>query len=40
MLGYFSIVGLLRMHCLMGDYWLALKTLDPIDLSKKVGAFL
>jgi translation initiation factor 3 subunit L len=35
MLGYFSIVGLLRMHCLLGDYWLALKTLEPIDLTKK-----
>ncbi len=34
-MGYFSIVGLLRMHCLLGDYWLALKTLEPIDLSKK-----
>jgi translation initiation factor 3 subunit L len=35
MLGYFSIVGLLRMHCLLGDYWLGLKTLEPIDLTKK-----
>ncbi len=25
MLGYFSMIGLLRMHCLLGDYYLALK---------------
>ena len=35
MLGYFSLVGLLRMHCLLADYRLALKTIDDIDLSKK-----
>jgi len=35
MLGYFSVIGLLRVHCLLGDYYLALKTLDSIDLSKK-----
>jgi translation initiation factor 3 subunit L len=34
-LGYFSIIGLLRVHCLLGDYGLALKTLDDIELNKK-----
>lgn len=32
-LGFFSIVGLLRIHCLLGDYHLALKTLANVDLS-------
>jgi len=35
MLGYFSMVGLLRMHCLLADYRLALKTVEEIDLGKK-----
>jgi translation initiation factor 3 subunit L len=35
MLGYFSIIGLLRVHCLLGDFGLALKTLDDIELNKK-----
>lgn len=35
MLGYFSLVGLLRVHCLLGDFSLALKTLDDIELNKK-----
>ncbi|KAI9031525.1 RNA polymerase I-associated factor PAF67-domain-containing protein [Phycomyces nitens] len=35
MLGYFSIVGLLRVHCLLGDYMLALKMMDNISLNKK-----
>ncbi|KAK8192557.1 hypothetical protein M8818_007727 [Zalaria obscura] len=35
MLGYFSIVGLLRVHCLLGDFSLAIKTLDDIELNKK-----
>ncbi|KAI9290818.1 hypothetical protein K502DRAFT_310092 [Neoconidiobolus thromboides FSU 785] len=35
MLGYFSIIGLLRVHCLLGNYTMALKTLDNVDLSKK-----
>lgn len=25
MLGYFSLVGLMRVHCLVGDYYAALK---------------
>ncbi|RKO91609.1 translation initiation factor 3 complex subunit L, partial [Blyttiomyces helicus] len=35
LLGYFSIIGLLRVHCLLGDYTLALKTMDNIELNKK-----
>lgn len=35
MIGIFSIIGLLRLHVLMGDYYLALKVLDPIDLTNK-----
>ncbi|CAG8437592.1 1718_t:CDS:10 [Acaulospora morrowiae] len=35
MLGYFSIIGLLRVHCLLGDYTLALKMMDNIELNKK-----
>ncbi|KAM0755841.1 eukaryotic translation initiation factor 3 subunit 6 [Meredithblackwellia eburnea MCA 4105] len=34
-LGYFSILGLLRVHVLLGDYTLALAILDGIDLNKK-----
>ncbi|ERM98606.1 eukaryotic translation initiation factor 3 subunit L [Amborella trichopoda] len=33
-LGYFSIVGLLRVHCLLGDYYTGLKCLAPIDISQ------
>ncbi|XP_031474258.1 uncharacterized protein LOC116246492 [Nymphaea colorata] len=33
-LGYFSIVGLLRVHCLLGDYSTGLKCLTPIDISQ------
>lgn len=35
MLGYFSLVGLLRVHCLLGDYTMALKTMEGVDLVKK-----
>lgn len=35
MLGYFSIIGLLRVHCLLGDYSLALKMMENIELHKK-----
>jgi translation initiation factor 3 subunit L len=38
MLGYFSLVGLLRLHSLLGDYYQALKVLDNIDFNKKVRA--
>lgn len=35
MLGYFSLVGLLRLHVLLGDYHLALKVTANIELNKK-----
>jgi len=35
MLGYFSLVGLLRVHCLLADYRLALKVVEDIDLARK-----
>lgn len=35
-LGYFSIIGLVRVNCLMGDYMLALKMMDNVALSRKV----
>ncbi|KAK9983885.1 hypothetical protein SO802_033410 [Lithocarpus litseifolius] len=34
-LGYFSMVGLLRVHCLLGDYHTGLKCLQPIDISQQ-----
>eukprot|EP00798_Chlamydomonas_sp_ICE-L_P001226 gene1226-32567_t len=33
MLGYFSLVGLQRVHCLIGDYHTALKSLYPINMN-------
>lgn len=32
MLGYFSLSGLLRVHCLVGDYSTGLKSLYPLNL--------
>jgi len=37
MLGYFSIVGLLRVHVLLGDFTLALKVMENVELNQKVG---
>lgn len=34
LLGYFGMTGLLRVHCLIGDYHGALKAIDSIDLDK------
>lgn len=34
MLGYFSLIGLLRLHSLLGDYYQALKVLENIDFNK------
>ncbi|KAJ2782533.1 hypothetical protein H4R18_002226 [Coemansia javaensis] len=39
MLGYFSIIGLVRVHCMLGDYTLALRTLENIDLANSRGLF-
>ena len=36
MLGYFSIIGLLRVHVLLGDYTLALKVMENVELNQKV----
>lgn len=36
MLGYFSLIGLLRMHSLLGDYYQALKVLENIDFNQTV----
>ena len=36
MLGYFSLVGLLRLHSLLGDYYQALKVLENVNFNKKV----
>lgn len=33
-LGYFALIGLCRVHCLLGDYHGALRALDPIDLDR------
>ncbi|KNC51412.1 eukaryotic translation initiation factor 3 subunit L [Thecamonas trahens ATCC 50062] len=35
MLGYFSMVGLLRLHTLLGDYRLALQSIAAIDITDK-----
>lgn len=35
MLGYFSLIGLLRLHSLLGDYYQAIKVLGSVDLNKK-----
>jgi len=34
-LGYWSIIGMCRLNVILGDYYLALKTLDPIQIHKK-----
>lgn len=34
-MGYFALVGLARVHCLLGDYYLSLRTLQPIDLTRR-----
>ncbi|KAJ1877900.1 hypothetical protein H4R99_000033 [Coemansia sp. RSA 1722] len=39
MLGYFSIIGLVRVHCMLGDYTLALQTLENIELSNNRALF-
>lgn len=40
MLGYFSIVGLLRVHTLLGDFTLALKVMENVELNQKVSLSL
>jgi hypothetical protein len=36
MLGYFSLIGLLRVHVLLGDFTLALKVVENVELNQKV----
>lgn len=36
MLGYFSVIGLLRVHSLLGDFTLALKVMEHVELNQKV----
>lgn len=38
MLGYFSLVGLLRLHSLLGDFYQAVKVLENMELNKKVNS--
>ena len=35
-LGYFSLIALLRLHCQLGDYYLAMEAVRNVQLSKKV----
>ncbi|KXZ49005.1 hypothetical protein GPECTOR_24g295 [Gonium pectorale] len=39
MLGYFSLVGLLRVHCLVGDYITGLKAIYPLNLHERTHLF-
>jgi len=36
MLGYYAMIGLLRVHTLLGDYHGALRAIDSIDFTKRV----
>jgi len=36
MLGYFSLVGLLRLHSLLGDYHQALRVINNMNVNRKV----
>jgi len=36
MLGYFSLVGLLRLHSLLGDYHQALRVIENMNVNRKV----
>ncbi|RDX54461.1 eukaryotic translation initiation factor 3 subunit 6 [Lentinus brumalis] len=35
LLGYFSLIGLLRVHSLLGDFTLALKVMESVELNQK-----
>jgi translation initiation factor 3 subunit L len=39
MLGYFSLIGLLRVHCVLGDHEAGLRALAPINLHNRKGLF-
>ena len=40
MLGYFSLIGLTRVHTLLGDFTLALKVLENVELNQKVRVYI
>lgn len=39
LIGYFSLMQLLRMHCLLGDYRLAMETIECVDFKAEVPLF-
>eukprot|EP00997_Jenningsia_sp_PLL12_P006287 NODE_282_length_1968_cov_118.241793_g235_i0.p1 GENE.NODE_282_length_1968_cov_118.241793_g235_i0~~NODE_282_length_1968_cov_118.241793_g235_i0.p1 ORF type:complete len:470 (-),score=94.42 NODE_282_length_1968_cov_118.241793_g235_i0:154-1563(-) len=39
MMGYYSLIGLLRVNTLIGDYHTAIKSIDSIDFTRKVQIF-
>lgn len=39
LIGYFSLMQLLRMHCLLGDYRLAMETIECVDFNAEVPLF-
>lgn len=39
-LGYFSLIGLLRLHCLLGDYNQALLTVKHLEFDPKVSLIM
>ena len=39
MLGYFSLIGLLRIHCVLGDHTAGLKSLEPLNPHVRVHLF-
>ncbi|VDP39430.1 unnamed protein product [Schistosoma curassoni] len=39
MLGFFSLIGLCRLHCLLGDYYTAIKVLENIKFNRLVSSF-
>ncbi|WZN66006.1 subunit L of translation initiation factor 3 [Chloropicon roscoffensis] len=38
-LGYFARIGLLRVHCILGDYHGGLQAMEPLDLHNKQGLY-
>lgn len=40
MLGYFSIIGLARVHCSLGDFHGALKVMEHFELNRRVSLLL
>lgn len=39
LIGYFALMQLLRMHCLLGDYRLAMQTIECVDFQAEVPLF-